>query len=82
MRKRRRFSAQAEAERRSLNAQIMSGWRDFADAVVDLAADPVLGPVEALNNGNVYISDGIHLTDYGYQTLATEMAGVIGPLMR
>ncbi len=78
----RRFTPQAEAERRTLNALITAGWREFADAMVDLAADPVLGPVEALGNGNVYISDGIHLTDYGYQTLASDMAGVVSGLMR
>ena len=79
---RQSFTPATEAERQRLNAMLQSGWRDFADGLVDLAADPVLGVPEAWRNPNVYISDGIHLTDYGYQTLASDMAEVVNRLIR
>jgi lysophospholipase L1-like esterase len=79
---RRSFLPGMEAERVRANALIAAGWQDFADGFVDLAADPVLGGPEALKNPNVYISDGIHLTDYGYQTLASDMAQVVNRLIR
>ena len=79
---RQSFTPAAEAERQRLNALLQSGWRDFADGLVDLAADPVLGVAEAWRNPNVYISDGIHLTDYGYQTLASDMAETVNRLVR
>jgi len=71
-----------EAERLRANALLAAGWRDFADGFVDLAADPVLGSTESLKDPNVYISDGIHLTDYGYQTLASDMAAIVNRLIR
>ena len=79
---RRSFTPAIEAERRSLNALVAGGWRGMADGFVDLAADPVLGPEDALKDPNVYILDGIHLTDYGYQTLASDMAEVVNRLVR
>ncbi len=74
---RQSFTPAAEAERLRLNALVRFGWRDFADGFVNLADDPVLGAAEAWRNPNVYISDGIHLTDYGYQTLASDMADMV-----
>ena len=79
---RRSFTPAIEAERRSLNAMIVGGWRDFADGLVDLAGDPVLGGPNAIGNEHVYISDGIHFTDYGYQTVASDMAEVVNRLIR
>ena len=79
---RRSFTPEMEAARRSLNAMIVASWHEMSDGLVDLAADPVLGPLASLNNGNVYISDGIHLTDYGYQTLASDMTQVVQRLIR
>jgi lysophospholipase L1-like esterase len=74
------FTSQMEAERVALNRALVNGWRGFADGLVDLAGDPVLGPPRALRDGRVYISDGIHLTDYGYQTLASDMAETVNRL--
>lgn len=79
---RRSFTPAIEAERRSLNALIVGGWHEFADGMVDLAGDPVLGAPNAFSNEHVYISDGIHFTDYGYQTVASDMAEVVNRLIR
>ena len=79
---RQSFTPAMRAERARVNALLQSGWREFADGFVDLAADPVLGRPDPLKNSNVYISDGIHLTDYGYQTLATDMAEQVNKLIR
>ena len=79
---RRSFTPAMEAERGHLNSLLVSGWQGFADGFVDLAADPLLGPTDALDDQNVYITDGTHLTDYGYQTLANDMAQVVDGLIR
>lgn len=79
---RRTFTPAMEAERRIANTLITGGWRNFADGFVDLANDPVIGPTASIANPNIYISDGIHLTDYGYQTLASDMAGVVNRLIQ
>jgi lysophospholipase L1-like esterase len=79
---RRTFTPKMEAERQRLNGLLISDWQDFADGFVDLASDPLLGPLAALDDHNVYITDGTHLTDYGYQTLANDMAQVVDRLIR
>ena len=79
---RQSFTPAMEAERLRLNALLQAGWQEFADSLADLASDPVLGASEAWRNPNVYISDGIHLTDYGYQTVASDMAETVSRLIR
>ena len=79
---RRSFTPAIETERQRLNSLLASRWQDIADGFVDLAADPLLGPTDALSDHNVYITDGTHLTDFGYQTLAGDMAQVVNRLMR
>ena len=74
---RRSFTPPIEVERGSLNAMIVNHWREFSDGLVDLAADHALGADKAFNDPTVYISDGTHLTDYGYQTVARDMAEIV-----
>jgi lysophospholipase L1-like esterase len=59
-----------EAAREQLNDLLRSNWQEFADALVDVAADPGLGaPGDELNQ-EYYQSDRVHLNDNGLGTVA------------
>ena len=73
------FTPKMEYYRNTINATIRSRWKEFADGVADLAAGPAFNGPGALTNGNVYAEDGIHLTDFGYQIVAAEMAAAVAP---
>ncbi len=76
------FTGPMEAARISVNTMVRAGWAEFADGLADGAADPTLGAPGAAANTNVYAQDGIHLTDYCYQVLASAMADAVLRLLR
>ena len=45
----------------TLNTWIRANWREFADGLADLAADPVLGADGAYANSTYFLGDGIHV---------------------
>jgi len=65
-----------EADRQAINAELRQHWRDYADALVDVGANPTLGPDGSQAN-LTYYWDGIHLTDAGYAVVA----GMVAPAL-
>lgn len=72
-----------EADRAAVNALLRANWPTFADALVDVAADPIMGD-PAQDAAGVYISqiDHVHLTDAGSLRVAQLVAEVLRPLLR
>ncbi len=75
------FNPKMEAFRAAANAQLRTRWKEFADGFADIAANPMFADPGAITNGNVYAEDGIHLTDFGYQIVASEMAVEVSRLL-
>jgi lysophospholipase L1-like esterase len=75
------FNAKTEAYRVAANAMLRAHWKEFADALADLAADPVFSDPKVLSNTTVYTEDGVHLTDFGTQLVAADMSAAVAPLL-
>ncbi len=75
------FTGQMEIHRKEANAMIRAGWQEFADGVADVAEDPTLGAPNSTANTDVYAEDGVHLTYYGYQVVAQDMAEVVNTVL-
>lgn len=58
-----------ETRRTDLNTLIRNNWRTFADALVDVANDPVMGAAGTSTN-TTYYADGTHPTNAGYARIA------------
>ncbi len=63
-------SALFESRRQAVNEKIRGGWEDFADLLVDVAADQRLGPPGAEKNLVYFTSDRVHLNDTGHGVVA------------
>ena len=72
--------AQFETERQTLNSMLRSNWASFADALVDVAADPRIGDLGDQLNPDYYY-DQIHLTTEGQAVVAELTAGALAPLL-
>lgn len=55
-----------ETARQGLNASMRKNMATFADALVDVAADPMIGAAGATASMEFYQSDGVHLTPKGH----------------
>ena len=56
-----------ESYRIALNVLIKKDYWEYADGLIDLAANPNLGPLNACENPTYfYAPDGVHLTNAGY----------------
>ncbi len=65
-----------EQQRQSMNAQIRETWPEFADALVDIAADPRIGdPGDELDP--TFYADRLHLTAAGYAIVAEQALDVV-----
>lgn len=53
-----------ERDRQALNARLREGWRAWADALADVAADPEIGAAGSAENRKYYL-DGTHLNAAG-----------------
>jgi lysophospholipase L1-like esterase len=69
-----------EEERRQLNSIIRDRWREVADGLADVAADPRIGD-PAGPDGRVYCTDGIHHNAAGNSVIAEVVAASLGPLI-
>jgi lysophospholipase L1-like esterase len=58
-----------EAARQALNALIVAGWATFADALVDIGNDAVMGAAGANTDATLYM-DGVHPTNKGHALIA------------
>lgn len=68
------------ADRVTLNEQLRANWRDYADALADIAVAPQLGTVEATKDPRYFNDDGTHPTDAGYAIMADIVAAAIRTL--
>jgi lysophospholipase L1-like esterase len=59
-----------EGARQQLNDLLRTNWKEFADALVDVAADPKLGAPGAELNQEYYQPDRVHLNDSGLGLVA------------
>ena len=76
----REGSASFNAARSDLNERLRAGWRDFADALADVAADPTIGP-DGAELDTTYYRDTVHLTAEGYRIVAGIVAGEVNGLL-
>jgi hypothetical protein len=49
----------------AFNALVIANWTTFADGLVDLSAEPNIGPPGSYSNLTYYNADGVHLTAAG-----------------
>ena len=59
-----------EPHRQELNSLIRANWESFADLLIDVAADPRLGPLGAERNLAYFTPDRVHLNNTGYGLVA------------
>ena len=59
-----------EPRRQELNELIRTNWESFADLLIDVAADPRLGPAGAEGNTAYFTPDRVHLNNTGYGLVA------------
>jgi len=63
-----------DANKNALNALLRTGWSDFADGLIDVAADPSLGADGANASATYFQVDHIHPTDFaGLNNIAPVM---------
>jgi len=67
-----------ETNRQALNALIVAGWSTFADALVDIGNDPVMGLVGA-TTGPLY-ADLVHPSNAGHALIAGLVRKALGTL--
>jgi hypothetical protein len=68
------------AARFAFNTMLRDEWREFADGLADLAADPRIGDDGDELDGQFYLSDELHLTNAGNAVMAAVTAPVLGEL--
>jgi lysophospholipase L1-like esterase len=61
--------ASFESARQTFNTSLRANWRNFADALADVAADPRIGDAGDEFDTTLY-ADQVHLTDAGYAIVA------------
>jgi lysophospholipase L1-like esterase len=65
-----------DQDKNPYNAMIRAFCSDFADGLIDVAANPALGANGAYKNPE-YFQDGIHLTDKGYALVGSIVQATI-----
>ena len=65
-----------ERDRQALNARLREGWRAWADALADVAADPEIGAAGSAL-AKRYFLDGTHLTAAGNARVARTVRDAI-----
>jgi hypothetical protein len=72
-----------EANRQAFATLVRNGWQGFADAMVDIAADPTIGIAGAELNPtyNYFNSDKVHIGDLGLAHIAPLFADAIRPFL-
>ena len=59
-----------EADRQTVNTLLRQHWREFADALMDVGADPYIGQAGQTTNATYYAADLVHMTNAGYARVA------------
>lgn len=65
-----------EAKRQEYNDMLRGSWHSFADAFVDIGADPYIG-VAGSETNTLYYYDTVHLTSAGYHIVADAVSDAI-----
>ena len=66
-----------EAGRLAFDAMLRDGWDEFADGLVDVAADHRIGDTGDEMDGQFYLEDQLHLTSAGNAVMASVAAPVL-----
>jgi lysophospholipase L1-like esterase len=69
-----------ETQRNAFNTLIYAHWTEFADGLIDYAANATIGPDGSAAN-TTYYTDGIHFTDAGNAILASVAETVINAVI-
>lgn len=69
-----------ERRRLTYNALLREHWHEFADALVDVAADERIGDASPPAR-NVYFVDAVHLNETGYGVIADCVLRVLAPIV-
>ncbi len=75
------FNPKMEGFRIAANAALRARWKEFADGLVDLAANPAFSDPRGAGSADIYAEDGVHLTDFGTQIVAADMAVAVTALL-
>lgn len=59
-----------EADRRGFNARVRAGWAEFADVLIDVGSDPLVGRAGCETNTRFFSSDRVHLNNTGLAQVA------------
>ncbi|HZK58293.1 MAG TPA: SGNH/GDSL hydrolase family protein [Cryobacterium sp.] len=71
--------ADFETQRGICNTAIRANWRTYADALCDVAADPLIGDAGDEMN-TTYYPDRVHLTKAGYGIIAAAVQGSLATI--
>jgi lysophospholipase L1-like esterase len=71
---------QFEARRAAYNDLLRAHWRDFADALVDIAADERIGDASGPARRQYFI-DAVHLNEAGYAVIADCFLATVAPIV-
>jgi lysophospholipase L1-like esterase len=69
-----------EADRQTLNRLIRATWPGFADALVDMGTDPLLGLQGCELDARLFSPDRVHLNNTGLSVVAGRVAQVLRAL--
>ena len=73
-----RANPNGEADRQAVNRLIRARWPAFADALVDIGSDPLMG--QAGQYASAYYRDGVHPADSGHARIAAAMKPAVDSL--
>jgi lysophospholipase L1-like esterase len=62
-----------EERRQSVNRKLRESWTGFADGLVDVAADPLIGTPGCESDLRYWVKGGVHLTNKGLGLVATHV---------
>ena len=68
-----RFARGFEVRREALNRLLRANWHQFANGLVDVAADPRIGPAGAPRDHRYYVPGFVHLDNQGLAVVAGDV---------
>ena len=69
-----------ETDRQAFNTWLRANWMNFAEGLVDIGADAIMGNVSNINNTTYYL-DGVHPTALGHTILAPYFEAAIRAIL-
>jgi lysophospholipase L1-like esterase len=71
-----------EVDRQAVNAQLRKDWRSYADLLVDVGADPIMGDPTRVHDPYWYQTDRTHLTHASSYRIGQLIAEALQGLLR